>query len=40
MSMASAIFIRFSTTSILSETFAPPSMATNGRSGLQIALPR
>ena len=36
MSMASAIFIRFSTTSILSETFAPPRMATNGRSGFEI----
>ena len=28
------------TTSILSETFAPPSTATNGRSGFEIALPR
>src|SRR5580765_272024 len=34
MSMASAIFIRFSTTSILSLTFAPPRIATKGRVGL------
>ena len=36
MSIASASFIRFCTTSILSETFAPPSTATNGRSGFEI----
>src|SRR6266436_1932355 len=34
MSMTSAIFIRFSTTSILSLTLAPPRMATKGRGGL------
>jgi len=33
-------FIRFSTTSILSLTFAPPRIATNGRAGLLTALPR
>src|SRR5487761_733371 len=38
--IALAILIRFSITSILSETFAPPSMATKGRSGLVSALPR
>ena len=31
---------RFSITSILSETLAPPRMATNGRSGLPSARPR
>ena len=40
ISMASATFIRFSTTSILSETLAPPSTATNGRAGLERALPQ
>ena len=39
MSIASAIFIRFSTTSILSETLAPPRMATNGRAGFDSAWP-
>ena len=38
ISMASATFIKFSTTSILSETLAPPSTATNGRAGLESAL--
>jgi len=31
---------KFSMTSILSETFAPPSTATNGRSGEASAMPR
>ena len=35
----SAIFMKFSTTSILSLTFAPPMIATNGRAGFVIALP-
>ena len=33
----SAMFSRFSMTAILSETFAPPKIATNGRFGLSIA---
>src|SRR6267154_419304 len=40
ISIASAIFIRFSTTSILSLTCAPPRIATNGRAGLLTAFPR
>ena len=40
MQTASAFASRFSSTSILSETFAPPRIATNGRAGLPSALPR
>src|SRR5579863_2417841 len=40
ISRASATFSKFSTTSILSLTFAPPRIATNGRAGLLSALPR
>src|SRR6266511_4146907 len=38
--MASAFASRFSSTLILSETLAPPMIATNGRAGLPSALPR
>ncbi len=40
ISMVSAIFIRFSTTSILSLTLAPPRIAAKGRAGLVTAFPR
>src|SRR5216683_980609 len=40
ISIVLAIFIKFSTTSILSLTFAPPRMATNGRAGFVTAFPR
>ena len=40
ISSASAMSIRWSSTAILSETFAPPEMATNGRFGCSSAAPR
>ena len=36
----STILPRFSITSILSDTLAPPRMATHGRGGLVVAIPR
>ena len=40
MTMALTLLVRFSMTPILSETLAPPRMATNGRSGSFSVSPR
>ncbi len=40
MRSLSTTFMRFRMTSILSDTLAPPRIATQGRSGFVVALPR